>query len=572
MAQLPVLTSLPAAIHSVNRAYPQVSSYLPAALGRSVSCFSRQLPVLYQDNSIQKETRLKRQSKAKASLLRRQTCIAQSRTAQIQRQKAHLQTQKAHRSHLQSLHREIHSQRQQADQAATTIQRWVRGWLCRLRQEGAVIEWKRRDVQGKVGEMTGFANRFYMTTGNGPAEAAVVLQRAFRRYRKVKMIRVIERGYRLYRDYQEHQLTPILTRFLRMRLATAELKRLKFETFRTRRLEEIRLTLTRLRLERWWRRLGLSFKAVQDKVKRFRRRKYAHRARAAKQTIAAAQVIAKVIEEGTADRTQETEEDGAEDRQRRYSLCASETSSEKARAAEEALEQQRKFELQQKLKACGVHKAREMPLFPLLAEKPVQEAPYSLKQNVFSRIMMPTEAMKYRCTTAYLPPKDLFVHRRTATTTPQTAITKLSSPPASSRGLEERPRKREEHRYSQPTASFLQAVEARNAYLPLETLVLPRKGWTPKGNLLTKTYASICKEREKKGVATPTHPWIPMISVYEAEYVPGLDNAAVLPRQFKAKPLNRRILESPRWLRMTIGEGESRGVEALGDYRLNSSI
>ena len=80
MAQLPVLTSLPAAIHSVNRAYPQVSSYLPAALGRSVSCFSRQLPVLYQDNSIQKETRLKRQSKAKASLLRRQTCIAQSRT------------------------------------------------------------------------------------------------------------------------------------------------------------------------------------------------------------------------------------------------------------------------------------------------------------------------------------------------------------------------------------------------------------------------------------------------------------------------------------------------------------
>lgn len=572
MSQLPVLSNLPEAIHSANRAYPQVSCYLPAGLGRSVSCFSHQLPILYQDNSIQKETRLKRHSRAKASLLRRQTCIAESRTAKLQSQRAHIQTQKAHRSHLKSVHREIHSLRQQADQAATTIQRWVKGWLCRLRLEGQVIEWKRRDVKGKVGEMTGFANRFYMTTGNGPAEAAVVLQRAFRRYRKVKMIRIIEHGYLLYRDYQERQLSPVLTRFLRMLLASAELKRLQFEAFRVRRLEEIRITLTRLRLERWWRRLGLSFKVVQDKIKRFRRRKYARKARAAKQTVAAVQAIAKVVEEGTADRTQETEEDGAEDRQRRYSLCASESSSGKARAAEEALEQQRKFQLQQKLTACGVRKAREMPLFPLLAEKPIQEAPYSLKQNVFSRLLMPTEAMKYRSTTAYIAP--LPVHRRTATTTPQTAFTKLSSPPASSRGLEEKPRKREEHRYSQPTVSFLQAVEARNACLPLESLVLPRKGWTPKGNLLTKTYAFTCKERQKKGIVTPTHPWIPMISVYEAEYVPGLDNAAVQPRQFKAKPLNRKILESPRWLRMTIGEGEGRsvGVEALGDYLLNSSI
>jgi hypothetical protein len=451
----------------------------------------------------------------------------------------------------------------------------VRGWLCRLRVESEIIEWKRRDVKRKVGDMAGFANRFYMTTGNGPVEAALVLQRAFRRYRKVKMIRIIQRGYLLYRDYQERQLTPVLTRFLRMHLAVAELNRLKFEAFRVRSLEKIRINLTRLRLERWWKRLGLTFKMAQDKIKRFRRRKYAHKAKAAKQTIAVAHVIAKPAETGTPDRTQETEGDAEDPRQRKYSLCVSETSSEKARVAEEALEQQRKFELQQKLKACGFRKPREMPLFPLLAEKPIQETPYSPQQNVFSRLMMPTEVMKYRCTTAYISPKSFSLHRRTATTTPQTALTKLSSsPPASSRGLEERPKKQEKPRYSQPTASFLQAVEARNAYLPLDTIVLSRKGWTPRGSLLTKTYASTCKERQKKGVATPTHPWVPMLSVYEAEYVPALDNSAVVPRQFKAKPLNRRILESPRWLEMSI-EGGSRhvGVEALDRSSMfNSSI
>lgn len=567
MSQLPALS---AAIHSVNTAYPQVSCYLPGP--HYSSSFTRTLPVLYQDNSIQKETRLKLLSQARNRQLQRKTCIALSRAEQYQRKNERIHARKAHKLHLKSVTREIHSMRDQAEKAAVVIQRWVRGWLCRLHLDLDMIEAEKREVKGKIGEMTTFARRFYLITGNGPSEAATVLQRAYRRYRKVKMIRTVEHGYLLYRDYLERQLTPVITRFLRMRLAASHLNSLKFQVYRTHRLEEIRLTLARLRLERWWHRLSLNFKSIQEKIKRFRRRKYAHKIRTTKQMAMAAVIMQKAGEEGTAEHTQETETDGLgdEEKLRRGSLCISDLSSERLQALEEARERKRHQELEQKMKACGIYKAREMPLFPLLAEKTLSETPH---QPMFSRLMMPTEVMRYRCTTAYESPKYLSLHKRTATTTPQSILTKLStSPPLSSRDAEFRkPRKRqEEPRYTQPTASYIQAVEARNACLPSESFKLPLKGWTPKGNVLMKTYAFMCKERQRKGLKTAKQHWIPMTSVYEAAYVPGLDNSAVEKREFHAKPLDKRILRRPGDTRMW-----SIGVETYDDGRsslLNSSI
>ena len=162
-------------------------------------------------------------------------------------------------------------QRKAVTQFATRIQRHVRGWLCRLKLDSALIEQSKQKLGSNIFDMH---EAILGSTGklDKIRDAALVISRWFKRMKFLETIRRLEHTYAVIKQQRSAEAERLLQLWARQLFASLTVAMLKAEQQRIEALTRIRANLAVASIRKYWRKTRLTGRKLISKIRRFKQR------------------------------------------------------------------------------------------------------------------------------------------------------------------------------------------------------------------------------------------------------------------------------------------------------------
>lgn len=437
------------------------------------------------------------------------------------------------------------------EKAAITIQRVVRGHLCRIKIEEFIVQTRELRTNFLLQETEKISNLCLFHFGLIAEAAAIKLQRAVKRFLvRLRFLSLIK-CYNAYLDEKSKNASNKVRSFCQIQICKQKLADLTFLIYKGKKLREIRENLAFISLKKFWRKRKLSFRIIKDKLLRLKRKRTALANKEAYQKMLTSAgksgkspLMKSLTKTTTVDYENEDGEAPAEVVAVENQEVVKEENEEEAqkRILEENAQQEKL--LNSKL-AYGLYDIRNVIIIPFLQERELNETvSNSLEVHLFEN----TASIYNKSNAAHRTqlPK---IRNTIITSSPQAHHKRLSIgdsslPPllllSSNYTSKANPRPLPREISHAPFMSEEKTCKHRNQ--EVVSLKPKRRNLHSENRFLQdSTVSNLLKKSEKKILST-LRKW--SLGNRNAEYTPGLDNSSYTPKRWQPIKLDRSILET----------------------------
>ncbi|OMJ84035.1 hypothetical protein SteCoe_14904 [Stentor coeruleus] len=153
------------------------------------------------------------------------------------------------------------------------IQKVARGFLVRKNLENEIMTIRRLSVKTWITYLKKNDDHYIFELGPKPQHAAIIIQRFVRNLLFKFKIRRIKRVYDILRAQKVEEIQNYIKKILRVFYSKHTIANIKFENFRSGRLQEIREKLSIISVKNYWRKVKFSFKIIMQKIRKYKRMK-----------------------------------------------------------------------------------------------------------------------------------------------------------------------------------------------------------------------------------------------------------------------------------------------------------
>ena len=157
------------------------------------------------------------------------------------------------------------------NQAAVTIQKWVKGFLARRKTDEALLSILRKHHGSNIEELVNKSSFCLLNVGKKPREAAIILQRAVRKRRFLHKIYRITTAYEAFKEDREKETTDKLKKYMRFFCCKNRLEELTWLRYKTAKLKKIRRKLAVLAIKVAVKREKINIRLMKVKIRKYRR-------------------------------------------------------------------------------------------------------------------------------------------------------------------------------------------------------------------------------------------------------------------------------------------------------------